>query len=75
MEELARARLESLRKELDVGQVELQKLETQRAYLRETLLRIDGAMQVLEELLTKACPAGQNGAVASDTGLALDSTE
>jgi hypothetical protein len=75
MEELARARLESLRKELDAGEAELQKLETRRTYLRETLLRIDGAIQVLQELLTKARPAVRNGVVASDTGLALESVE
>lgn len=45
------ARLEILKKELETGQAELQKVEMQRTYLHETVLRISGAVQVLEELL------------------------
>jgi hypothetical protein len=52
------ARLEELKKELETGQAELQKVEMQRTYLHETVLRIDGAIQVLEELLTRQ-PQGQ----------------
>lgn len=59
-QEQVRARLEALRKELDRGHFELQKVEQQRKYLRETLLRIDGAVQVLEEL-AEGRPAEQNG--------------
>ena len=58
-QEEIRARLEGLRKELDRGQFELQKVEQQREYLRETLLRIDGAVQVLEEL-AEGRPVEQN---------------
>jgi predicted nuclease with TOPRIM domain len=47
------ARLEELKNELEAGQAELQKVEMQRTYLRETVLRIGGAVQVLEELLAK----------------------
>jgi hypothetical protein len=47
------ARLEELKKELETGQAELQKVENQRTYLRETVLRISGAIQVLEELLAE----------------------
>jgi hypothetical protein len=36
------ARLEELKKELEAGQAELQKVEMQRAYLHETVLRIGG---------------------------------
>jgi predicted nucleic acid-binding Zn-ribbon protein len=49
-QEVIRARLEALRRELDRGHAELQNVKKQRKYLRETLLRIDGAVQVLEEL-------------------------
>jgi predicted nuclease with TOPRIM domain len=49
--EQLQARLKELKKELEAGQAELQKVEMQRTYLRETVLRIDGAVQVLEELL------------------------
>jgi hypothetical protein len=59
-QEKIRARLEALRRELERGHVELQKVEQQRKYLRETLLRIDGAVQVLEELVEDR-PAEQNG--------------
>jgi hypothetical protein len=51
MHEQIRARLAELKKELEAGQTELQKVETQRTYLHETVLRISGAVQVLEELL------------------------
>jgi hypothetical protein len=55
-------RLEVLKKELESGQAELEKVEKQRAYLHETLLRISGAVQVLEELLAEGQPTGQDGA-------------
>ena len=47
------ARLEELKKELETGQAELQKVEMQWTYLHETVLRISGAVQVLEELLAE----------------------
>jgi predicted nuclease with TOPRIM domain len=59
MREQIQARLEELKKELEAGQVELQKVEMQRTYLRETVLRIGGAVQVLEELLTDRPPANK----------------
>ena len=55
-------RLEALRKEFETGQAELEKVERQRTYLRETMLRISGAIQVLEELIAEEEPAGRNGA-------------
>jgi len=61
MHEQIQARLEELKKELEAGQSELQKVESQRTYLRETILRISGAVQVLEELLAQRQPAEQNG--------------
>jgi hypothetical protein len=63
MREQIQARLEQLKKELETGQAELQKVEMQRAYLHETVLRIGGAVQVLEELLTDGPPATADGAV------------
>ena len=67
MWEHMQARLELLRQELEKGQVELQKVESQRKYLQETLLRISGAIQVLEELLAEGQPAEQNGKAATST--------
>ena len=55
-------RLEELKKEFETGQVRLRDLERQEAHLRETMLRISGAIQVLEELLAGAKPdAGEPG--------------
>jgi len=44
------ARLTELRAEWEKGARQLELLDRQRAELRETLLRIEGAIQVLEEL-------------------------
>jgi predicted nuclease with TOPRIM domain len=57
MREQIQARLEELKKELETGQAELQKVEMQRTYLHETVLRIGGAIQVLEELLAESPPS------------------
>jgi hypothetical protein len=46
-------RLGALKAEFEKGQAELDKVERQRTQLRETLLRIGGAIQVLEELLAE----------------------
>jgi hypothetical protein len=44
-------RLGELRSELETGQTMLAELDARRAELQQTLLRIGGAVQVLEELL------------------------
>jgi hypothetical protein len=69
MREQMRARLEELKKELETGQAELQKVEMQRTYLHETVLRIDGAIQVLEELLTRQPQGQQDGPDHSEAPL------
>lgn len=55
-----RERLAELKAEFAKGQQQLQALDEQRAHLRDTLLRISGAIQVLEELLadTPVSPVG-----------------
>ncbi len=58
MQDKVHGRLEALRKEMEVGQQRMQDLERQLAQLRDTMLRISGAIQVLEELQAEAGPAG-----------------
>ena len=43
-------RLEILKKEMEKGQQRLAALDRERQELRDTMLRISGAIQVLEEL-------------------------
>jgi chromosome segregation ATPase len=47
-------RLENLKREFATGQARLARLDEDRANLRDTLLCIRGAIQVLEEELAKA---------------------
>lgn len=57
-------RLQELKAEFEAGQKMLAELEARQASLRETLLRISGAIQVLEEELARA-----NGRPAEAEGL------
>jgi hypothetical protein len=43
-------RLAQLRNEVEKGRIELEKLEQRRQEIYSTLLRISGAIQVLEEM-------------------------
>ena len=61
-------RLYELKSEFDAGQKMLADLEAQQARLRETLLRISGAIQVLEELLAAAPPAAAQPAEGGAKG-------
>jgi predicted nuclease with TOPRIM domain len=54
--EQTEARLAELRKEFEMGQNRLQQLAQEEARLRETMLRISGAIQVLEELTAADTP-------------------
>lgn len=54
MREQLQKRLEELKAELEAGQKMLTELEVKRENLRQTLLRISGAVQILEEELAKA---------------------
>lgn len=54
MKEQLQNRLEELRKEFETGQSRLKELEAEQAYVRETMLRISGAIQVLEEALRES---------------------
>ena len=56
MHDEIQVRLDALRKEMEVGQQRMQDLERQLSQLRDTMLRISGAIQVLEELQAQAAP-------------------
>lgn len=58
MKEQLRHRIQSLKAEFEAGQKMLSDLESQQVKVRETLLRISGAIQVLEEELAKADSEG-----------------
>lgn len=52
------ARLDELKQEFVRGQARLREMEAQQAALRDTLLRISGAIQVLEEVQAHAGDGG-----------------
>lgn len=56
MREQAERRVSELRDEHQKGQQMLAELDGRAAELRQTLMRISGAIQVLEELLTHDTP-------------------
>ncbi|MCU0550519.1 MAG: hypothetical protein MUC48_14315 [Leptolyngbya sp. Prado105] len=61
MKDKMEQRLQQLRTEYETGQKMLADLEAKQLNLRETLLRIDGAIQVLEEVLEEnSTPELQN---------------
>jgi uncharacterized coiled-coil protein SlyX len=64
------ARLKDLREEFANGEQKLGDLNAQVAQLRDTLLRISGAIQVLEEELSKA----ENEKVQADNSVFEETT-
>jgi predicted nuclease with TOPRIM domain len=54
-------RLAALKAEYEKGQSQLRQLESQTSSLRETLLRISGAIMVLEELLSNSVAPASAG--------------
>ncbi len=60
MREQLQTRRDELKRQFEAGQTELQQLQARENYLRETMLRISGAMQMLEELLAEARPTEEN---------------
>ncbi len=72
MREQVEQRVSELRAELQKGQHALAELESRQAELRQTLLRISGAIQVLEELLSPPAPPPRTTPTAAATPLADD---
>lgn len=63
MKEQLTQRLAQLREEFELGQTKLNQLNTETQQLQNTLLRISGAIQVLEEELDKE-PLAETSTVA-----------
>jgi ABC-type transporter Mla subunit MlaD len=59
MREQMEQRLQELRSEFESGQKLLAELDAKQTHLRSSLLRISGAMQVLEELLSQEASVHQ----------------
>jgi hypothetical protein len=68
MKEQLERRLSELKKELESGQKTLAELEAKQASVRETMLRISGAIQVIEEELSKE----QQGTKAARASTAVE---
>jgi hypothetical protein len=63
MKDQIQTRLDELKQEFESGQQRLAEFEGQAAQLRQTLLRISGAIQVLEEVLAQE--AGDAGGASN----------
>ena len=61
MKDQLEQRLTELKAEFEAGQQMLAELESKQANLEKTLLRIGGAIQVLEEELAKGSESAQVG--------------
>lgn len=61
MQDKLKQRFESLKSEYEAGQKMLADLEVRRQELTSTLLRIEGAMQVLREMLAAEDAAPPSG--------------
>lgn len=59
MKEQLEQRLKELRAEYETGQARLRELEAEAGYVRETMLRIAGAIQVLQEMLGEGGGPGE----------------
>ena len=60
MKEQLKKRLAELKAEFASGQKAMAELETKQVNLRDTLLRISGAIQILEEEIAKANEEEEN---------------
>jgi len=56
MRQQLQQRLDQLKSELENGNKMMADLETRRAQLQSTILRIEGAVQVLQEMLEQSEP-------------------
>jgi len=73
MKEQLEQRLQQLKEEFESGQKQLTDLEARKTRLQETMLRISGAIQVLEEELGRDKDFSAPDEVLQTTEPALDS--
>jgi hypothetical protein len=66
-------RVNELRLEYEAGQKALTELKARQAHIRETLLRISGAIQVLEEELERVDQAASNGHPSAESLAGIES--
>ena len=69
MRELVEKRVSELRTEYQAGQQMLAELAAKQTDLQQTLLRISGAIQVLEELLSRGVESPEDGLTESEAVL------
>lgn len=67
-------RLRDLQTDYDGGLKQLRNLEERMTDLKQTLLRVSGAMQVLRELLDETPPNPQQGTGPGENGAGLSAT-
>lgn len=58
-------RLEQLRAELEKGRQKMQSLDRERQEVRDTMLRISGAIRVLEEMLQQNADESSHAELSS----------
>ena len=75
MKQQIEQRLQQLKTEFESGQKLLADLDNKRAEVQPTLLRIQGAIQVLEEELDKANERDSNGAASESENLQVVETQ
>lgn len=68
MREAIQKRLQTLQTEFETGQKMLAELEAKQANLRETLLRMSGAIQVLQECLNEAADVTEERSEEAENG-------
>ncbi|MEB3310774.1 MAG: hypothetical protein VKJ02_11125 [Snowella sp.] len=71
MKEQLEERLTQLKSEFEAGQKMMTELETKQSNLRDTLLRISGAIQILEEEINKVNEALEFEESAQETNVKI----
>ena len=65
MQEQLKKRLEELKREYETGQARLRELEAETNHVGETMLRISGAIQVIQEMLNDSNEQAKSESAAS----------